>query len=405
MKTLLISLISDQTIPNILIINEFRPSVTDFLFISTPDMEIRKTRLWIENTCKIQGSFLVVDQFSFSDIEKKISTINYDEYEKIIVNATGGTKVMSLVVVNFYKELGADIYYVTGKNDNYIKIHPIRKSNIFSFKEKITLSDYLTAYGFQIEKSNRSGISFEQTKRLFDNYCNINIHDYIEPISFILEKRSKKKEVKTDEDFLIIADYLKTIAYDPITENRLSKDEIKYLSGDWFEEYVGYTIQKELGLTDEDLFIGAVIKKEVTKEPKNKVEKLLNELDLTTNFDNTNEMDVMFVYNNEFYSIECKTSIIALKYENEKWKEINILGETIYKSDSLKSRFGLYPKTSILTLTDFNNYCIETDKKINKNKAAAIVELINRANLSNIKLIDLSLIQSSGTLFEIIKQL
>ena len=113
--------------------------------------------------------------------------------------------------------------------------------------------------------------------------------------------------------------------------------------------------------------------------------------------DFNNEMDVIFMYKNKFYYIECKTSIIAFKHINQKngiskEKEYNILGETIYKSDSLKNRFGLYSKTFIITLTDFKKYCFDKDNGQQNNKNRAMEEVINRTNLSQIKLIDKSML-------------
>ena len=97
--------------------------------------------------------------------------------------------------------------------------------------------------------------------------------------------------------------------------------------------------------------------------------------------------------------IECKTSIINVKPEQKekkdkngnviieiKEKKENILGDTIYKSDALKTKFGLFAKSYIFTLTDFIQYIEEAKDKDGISKQ--METLINRAEVSKIKLID-----------------
>ena len=84
-------------------------------------------------------------------------------------------------------------------------------------------------------------------------------------------------------------------------------------------------------------------------------------------------------------------------------KPYNILGETIYKSDSLARRFGLFANTTILTMADFVEYCASEDLGEHKNKIREMEEIINRANLSNIKLIDKKMLMSSESLFDLLK--
>ena len=406
-NVLLVCLVSDQTIPNIQLIKEFESKVTSYLFITTKGMEQKGVRLWIENTCNIKENIdlIEVNQFSFTDIEYKLKVFDFESYEKIMVNLTGGTKVMTLVASDFFKNLAAEMYYVTGNNNEYIKVHPIKKHNTFPFNSKITISEYLTAYGFTYKPSSLSDITLEQTKAIFDAFCKIDLNIYTEALKFINSKRKKRIE---EVDFNKIKDFLSAINYIPEKENCLSKKETQYLSGDWFEEYIGLSIKNELGLRDDELFIGATITNQKPTEGINSITTLLGEETKLSDNDFNNEMDVMFVHNNTFYSIECKTSIIAYKTIKKEDsvidKPYSILGETIYKSDSLKSRFGLYPKTSIVTLSDFTEYKHEQDKGKRNNKKIEMEELINRANISRIKLIDKSMLSTSDTIFKLIRQ-
>lgn len=408
-KTLLVSLVSDQTIPNVQLIKEFNESVTEYLFITTIGMEKKGTRKWIEKACDVKGEILEVDEYSFADISEKLQQYDFDQFDKIIVNLTGGTKVMTMVAEDFFKNIGAEIYYVTGKNNEYIRIFPKRTKNVFGFKHKLTVADYLTAYGFTFPEPKRTMFSIEVAKPIVELYSSDErIQANIDAIRFINIQRNKEKGVKTD-DFGRVESFLKEIKF-PTKDAVLTVDEVKYLSGEWLEEYVGLKIKEELNLADEEIYIGTDINKEIgNNRERNNAQMMLGNNAELKKAESKNEMDVMFMYEGKFYSVECKSSIIAYKTVVDKngnivEKTYNILGETIYKSDSLKSKFGLFPQTTILTLTDLQKYWSNIkDKGLRNNRLREMENLINRANLSNIKLVDRQMLQSTTSIFEIIK--
>lgn len=391
-KTLLVSLVSDQTIPNVRLINEFKDQVDDYLFLTTGGMENKGCRKWIENTTKITAlDPIVVNEFSVDDIIAKLDKFDFSVYSKLIVNLTGGTKVMTLAAHDYFKEEGADIYYITGRDNDYLKIFPGKKKIQYSFKSKMSIFDYLTAYGFEIEQTRASGIPYEYTCKLFEKFCNGDLDNELESLRFLRGKRSNGVKVK---DFGNVKSFLTKIEYKPIEEGCLSNLEVKYLTGEWFEEYIGVRLKEELNLENDKILIGAEIRKSISQsEDGDQVKKLLGGIELSPL--PKNELDVMFMLNGKFHVIECKTSIIdTRKVPDKTGKEIdkdeNILGETIYKSDALKTKFGLFANSYIFTLTDFKEY-IKDD--LAKTKQMEV--LINRSMLSKIKLIDKEKITSS----------
>lgn len=409
MKTLLVSLVSDQTLPNVQLIKELKNEVSHYLFITTDKMEKKGCRKWIEKASKVDLNqtlpFKKVKEFSFEDISKQLDEIDFSFFDKIIVNLTGGTKIITLSSHEYFKQLGADIYYVTGKDNEYIKIFPGRNKLIKTFQEKITINDYLLAYGFDAKPSEPSGVSPEFTNSLFTKYCKNNFFDYYEALNLLRRKRNSgiKNISKSAEEIRGFLSYLNFITKE---ENVLNSLEVKYLTGEWLEEYVGNKIQQELDLTDEEIKIGVVLNKDTPSHQVNSVTSLIG---TEKNKKPDNEIDVMFTYKNKFYTIECKTSIINLietgKDQNgeKKIKEENILGQTIYKADYLKSKFGLFAQSEILTLTDFIEYVnMPKSEGERNNRKSNMEDLINRCNLSNIKLIDKKMILNSSSISSLI---
>lgn len=410
-KILLVSLVSDQTLPNVQLIKEYNSEKPDYLFVSTQGMERKGVRKWVEKSARINDYSIVtieVDEYSQQDIENKLNGVNFNDYERIIVNITGGTKIMSLAVYDYFeKKCNAEVYYITGKNDSCLKIKTPYEE--LKLSAHIGIREYLYAYGFELVETESSGVEYSITNSVFKQFCDGKFEQYKERLSSLRKKR--KVGVKDCSEFM---DFLDAIGYVPQKENQLSVSEVKYLTGEWFEEYIGERLKKELELSDDDILIGAQIKKEIVgKKELNPVVELLGITDADEDY-TPNEIDVMFMKNGEFHVIECKTSIIDVRGEYRrktnkkgkpildensqpivelKEKEVEILGETIYKSDALKTKFGLFAKSYIFTLTDFKEYV-----KKDPNNPKKMQGLLNRATLSKIKLVDRNLICSAEQL-------
>jgi len=366
MKTLLISLVSEQTLPNVQFINELGTTVAHYLFITTESMNKKEVPLWISTACKLsieQISSIEVNQFSFEDIELKLENeFDFEVFEKVIVNLTGGTKIMILAAFEFFKKINAEIYYVTGQNDEYIKISPGLRKKTLKLSSSVNLQQYLEAYGFKISKTTPSGISKEQTTIVFDSFVGNKFLNHTDVLNH-LRLSYRSKSVGSISNVEGLNSFLNEIEYSPLIDNKLNKYEVKYLTGEWFEEYIAERLREELNLKDDELEVGLIINK------KNKNGVLI-----------ANEMDVLFVYKNTLYTIECKTSIYYnVTNQNGVVEKINILKDTIFKSDSLKQGFGLFVNTSIFVLDEINAN-INTE----------------RAELSNINIIDKSKLLSGA---------
>lgn len=411
-KHLIVSLVSDQTIPNVQIIKEFGTLDTDYLFILTASMQKKGVVDWITKSAKISSfQSILVNEYSIANITEQLQSYDYSPYERLIVNITGGTKIMILAVYNFFKNRDdAELYYVTGQSNTFLDLTGGVTKN---FSHTITLEEYLTAYGFSIKKSQPSGVPFARTQKIYKKYVAGIFNAHPSEIDFLRTKRGK---TIGNADFGKVSALLVDIDYVPLNPNVLSASETKYLTGEWFEEYIGESIKQELSIPDGNILVGTTIYKNVpSKTELNPISVLLGiELESDKQQDTANEIDVMFIKDNKFYVIECKTSVIDTRivYKEKRTekgklvldsngnpineaivKDVNILGETIYKSDALKAKFGLYAKSYIFTLTDFQNYI-----KQNPNSLNAFVSLLKRASISNIKIVDQRLLDSQTQL-------
>ncbi len=328
MKNLIVVILSDQTIPNVLFIKQFcKQKEDEILFVST--LKMREKAEWIKNTLNLDNKIytIEVDSFDGRDIEEKLyqSEIEYDNFEAKYINITGGTKIMSLEVYNFFKNQGGcDIYYVKGGSD-YFKLFPIKKEKDFKFTKHLSIEEYFKSYGFDSKYSNIY-MDKEYTYQFFKWFVEDKNNNHHEIISSLQSSRegifkSRKKNVSVNELEKTISDlknFLIEINY-PNKES-LTKKDVDYLTGNWFEEYIYHKL-KDQNVLGENLLIGVSRKNENTE----------------------NELDIVYLKNNELSIIECKT------YITNKEKP-SLPNDTIYKLDSILRELGLFAKSYIATL-------------------------------------------------------
>lgn len=112
-------------------------------------------------------------------------------------------------------------------------------------------------------------------------------------------------------------------------------DNNKKIHTKWFEEYTYYLIKKELQLTDKQIATGIKLYS-------------MNEEKKHDQYPHDNEVDVLLMYRNRPYLIECKFSLGKDKIN------IDNLYEHIYKLAAINKRFGLSAQATIFTLSDLS---------------------------------------------------
>lgn len=324
---ILVSIVSDQTIPNIEFIKEKWDEVDQFAFLSSEYIEKKGCRQWILDTLDIPKEKvldpIILDPFSFHDIESKLNDFVKDEH-RYIVNLTGGTKLTTIFVHDYFKSQDAEMYYLTGKGA-YVRIHPGRQKVKKELSISLSLKEYLTAHGVNIKKESNPLLTYQENEKLLEFFLNrYNPSTHGEVLDTLRsEYRGKKLTDITQIDGL--SELLDEIGVTWEKTGKLNKYEVKSLTGEWLEEYLYQFILREYDVDTDVIGLGLQVEKG----------------------DAPNELDVLLMKNNKLYLFECKTSI----YEDLEQKR-HLVNETIYKSDSLRHNFGLFTNTVIVTLSN-----------------------------------------------------
>lgn len=336
MKTVLVSLVSDQTIPNILAIHHFRPD--ELLFITTETMEKKhKTGAIMETLRQLDLDYsetsvqkMVVKEDSILDCHRKIEEwITGREDGEFIVNFTCGTKIMSIAAYEFFKDYGSRMIYVPIPKNEYNVPFPKKSStHPEPLPLRLSVPQYLSAYGLKVtniaklpeykrEASARSDIA----AFVVGNY------ERLKPLLGFLGDRLRKHRDDKEYDFCIGFEEateeeqgffsLMNIEYDGDNiSKKLTRSEVGFLTGGWLEEFCLNEIWKVEGI--DDVVIGL---------------KLMNKQG------SDNEFDVMFTKDNSLFVVECK----SLDQNDDKKTD------ALYKIGALQKEFGLRVESFLVT--------------------------------------------------------
>ncbi|TVL99181.1 MAG: hypothetical protein CV087_18930 [Candidatus Brocadia sp. WS118] len=356
MKRILVSLISEHTIPNVLITAHYKPDI--LWFISTEKSERERRTECIENTLRLKGLLppaqgvekIIVDQDSLTDCDQKIKSLigRIDSEVEYILNMTGGNKVMAIAAYETFKASGQKIticYVPLGRNE-FIQIIPeIKPLKSCEIKERLNLEEYLSSYGFRIknkakleEKKSASLSNRETTYWLMDNYEQIKgvLGFFYKHLKDKRKENNYQLSATFDRDLVSIErKMLVTYGFeikDRLISKNLAKGEMAYLTGGWFEEYV---FNEVFDLVHEGILGDAM--------PGIEIENLGKV---------PNEFDIAFVRKNIFYYIECKTLLVSNTQKSKQvacptcgrtqddFGEKDIVRDEVYKKRAISTSLG-----------------------------------------------------------------
>ena len=355
-----VSLVSDQTIPNVMFIKA-NADAERLVFITTEGMEKKQRTDWILKSLMANGAGKIiankadkinVSEQSISEIQAELDKYPFFyEGAEILVNLTGGNKIMSLAAYEFFKEKSLQVqnnismYYLNVGKDKFDKVFPSEQKNCIC-SGHCNLKEYLTAYSIDEEKTGKLPLmKFEKTQEFYANTFETEKNAINALHAGLSEKNNSRffnkhnklpEELSNDQNISRL--FQKTFG-----NSESNKATIHYLRGGWFEEYVYFLIKRGLKLNKKQICLNLKI------EDKSLSGKAV-----------PNELDVIFIYKNKINIIECKT---GLKSEGG----VNILQEVLYKQSALKKGFGLTAK-SFLFLPNVN---VLSGNKVSGNKERA----------------------------------
>lgn len=302
--TCLVSLISDHLLPNYLFIQEMKGRYDTLLFVTTEKMQLAGVGQRLERTLGLaldSVKRIVVAEDSVGETSRMLEAAGLGMKDQFLVNLTGGTKMMSLGVYEFFSGKEAEFYYLPINKNVVVNV---RTSVVQPLRYRLDVYEYFSLYGLSY-LSEELYASPEKTMDLFDRFRKVNFNRYELP------------------EILHI--------------HQLDEEEQKYYSGLWFEEYVYLRIKEEKSLKDGFIQRGArIFRNDGTRAD--------------------NEIDVMYMTENRLYVGECKMSMNGAPGS----KPTKLLEQYMYKLAAISKDFGLLVHPYIFTLHDLKRISLSS---------------------------------------------
>lgn len=374
MSRTLVSLVSEQPAPNLmLILDPAFAQVDRYLFVSTPQMNETQQGQHLLAAAQLPADrveMITVPAFDPAHIYEKLAASCPPTGEEYWVNLTGGTKMMALAVWAYFSQLPvqAECFYVSLGENSCRRIFPLHRTEVLPLQYRFSLQTYLTAYGIT-ELENPLAYHRDPAVEALLFRDALVAHQplpAIEQPSWWFANRlefrlkSGKKVQPTISELPLdaeawIPDWLRYLGYRPAAEDVISQHELRYLSSSWFEHYVHDAIREHLQL------------------PANALASQVKLYRSGQHWKYSNhEFDVLFLYRNRLFVVECKTAIRRNRPETQR-----LFNEAIYRLAALKRDFGLNVTVGLVLFTD------QLRKKDHLDPAYA-----KRADLLNVAVID-----------------
>lgn len=270
--------------------------------------------------------------------------------ENIVLNITGGTKPMAIAAQKSFTLYGKDIFYINIKTDElmFLSRHADQKVIHYQLDDKIGIRDYLNAYGINvinhIEKHRQLQPSYQGLMQsLVDNVNNQTQKNFLSSLNYYASKAYRSLNVtlnpsdQSNSAFLIFLDpFIKSglFTHESGQLNFATESSRFFCNGGWLEDYLFVKLRS--------------LRKEL------KIQDITTGLQVQLEKGSKNELDVVFIANNRFYIIECKTK----KYKGQD----DGADDTVYKLDSLKDYAGIRTQAMLISYHEI--------KSVHKKRAA-----------------------------------
>lgn len=334
-NTIHLVLISAQSIPNItpILDERFRPD--QVIMLLSESMSTQADHL--EQVYRPRGikvsRWPIDDAWDIGHIRKRVTDL-LGEYKDsdIALNATCGTKLMSIGAYEVFLSAKKPIFYIHPEKDHLIWMHPEDEPSV-DLRDKIKLKEYFLSYGAtHVNESYKEEVSLD-IRKLTQEIIN-NIKLYAPELSTLNRYARKSNTLRSetiasqqsDAFWQLVALFQQAELLESRNVQLIFKDEASrfLVNGGWLEMYTYaccLNLQERLGI--QDIACGVSVHR------------------LTKGRSSSNELDIALLKDNRLYLLECKTGNIT---KNSKG------ADTLYKLDSIKgSLAGIQAKSMLVS--------------------------------------------------------
>ena len=320
---LLLSLVSHQLLPNLLLARELKPD--QHLLLTTREMERSGNGDRLERLLAANGATAIdrvtVDPYDVESVRHVCQQALFDHAGRhLVLNATGGTKLTSMAAFELFSKAGWPVYYLETRPHHRIFSLVTTVWEEREVTVRLTVKEYLEACGYRVQASSKSldhvAAREELTRFLAATYGkNRRFWGVLKAVAAEWDKqggqaqpffRPKPPSAMALFQRLKDAGLLFWGSGYLSFPDRAARD---YVAGGWLEEWVFLETCRVVG--PDDIQLGVPIKGDGIGQPVV-----------------ADELDVVFTVTNRLFLVECKTA------------REEIVHDSVYKISSLRYLTG-----------------------------------------------------------------
>jgi len=369
-----VCLVSKEATPNITPILDPAIRPKKVILVVSKEMQIAASHL--SQVLKKDGqvsvsTWMIDDAWDIEHIRTRLMELLETLEGTVALNATGGTKPMSIAAFDVFNAYDKDIFYVHPHKDELFWLSPTERPSI-NLANKAKLQHLLMASGAAIESRGKVSVA-PSWKALTDQLIQ-HINAYAKPIRTLnffahgaerhLKSDNIQRELNRWPEFAHLLDLFEAANILKIESGCIIfADESArfFANGGWLEQHVYgeiLTLKKQTtGIQDVSQSLS--VSRQMAKGAPIR-----------------NELDVALLAENRLYVIECKTK--RFKYKDV---QKNSGQDSIYKLDTLKNLYGgLNGKGMLISYLPLSKY--------DKTRAKDLkIEICEGAQIQQLKLI------------------
>ncbi|WP_230409044.1 Card1-like endonuclease domain-containing protein [Zooshikella harenae] len=351
-KRVQIILFSESVSANVtpILDSRMQPNEVVFVAITRLQQAVNSASAFIEEIGITTKTVFIDDAWNFNDLLITISALlQYPDKVDYELNISGGNKVLAIAAYEVFKQENLGIFQVNQTSDVVVWLNNPANKGVINLEDHLSIERYFQLQGVAVTHQQTSKIS-QEAQRLGKRWVKRARH-LTKGLALLNHLASTANNLKLCSRRLSSQEYYNAQLQElvgslefyhlvTLEKKRLifsSEEDRAFCNGFWLEEYVFSELDK------------------IARESEY-IQDVARGVEVVWDYGNStvrNELDVVFLANNQLFIIECK----ARNFLAQRKSGIN----TIYKMEALLHRLG--GKNACGVIASFGNFNVHNKER------------------------------------------
>ncbi|SFD09795.1 protein of unknown function [Microbulbifer thermotolerans] len=322
-------LLSEQPSPNICPLLDSRLKPDEVVFVVSPQQRHRIS--WLKDILQPTGiavsELAIEDAFDYAGIQEKLDSEiaqRREKGEKVLVNATGGTKPMSIAAYMAGYQQEVPVFYVHNDRVHWLE-QGGRDEKLFDIEDRLKLKQFFLAHGYDLTEAKSPQVKPGHRELFLEWIGKGSYAESIRTLNWLAHRAAQHPELIAELNPAQQNDQKLQAMFDKLGQEGLLLPERSRVR---FSSEEARALCNGLWLEDHCLLEAKEVRKKLPR-----LQDLGRGLTLVSRREGVkNELDLALLYDNRLHIIECKTRHYNAEEEDA--------AEALYKLATLVRQLG-----------------------------------------------------------------